>query len=203
MMKTLAVILLAVAGMTACDESPTSPSDPVGEVWRLASIGTGGTGPIVVPESERYTIQFLESGRVAVRADCNTCAGSYVLTGTALSLGALACTRAFCGTTSLDGMFMQALGQTRSLEQSGDRAPPAGRWPGLTVPQAAGCQAVPGIVRGSHGDDPHENRDRHESIFFLFFVSLVCSRPEHGSFHSVCARTVARYFPIEPTGALG
>jgi len=119
-MKTLVVILLAAVGMTACDESPTSPSDPVGEVWRLATIGTGGTGPIVVPESEPYTIQFLESGRVAVRADCNTCGGSYVLTGTALSLGALACTRAFCGTTSLDGMFMQAIGQARSLEQFGD-----------------------------------------------------------------------------------
>jgi heat shock protein HslJ len=119
-MKTLVVILLALVAMPACDEGPTSPSDPVGEVWLLASIGAGGTGPIVVPENERYTIQFFESGRVLVRADCNTCGGSYALTGTALSLGALACTRAFCGTTSLDGMFMQALGQTRSLARSGN-----------------------------------------------------------------------------------
>jgi heat shock protein HslJ len=116
--KTLLVVLAAVA-MMACDESPTNPSDLVGDVWRLASIDTAGTGPVIVPDPDRYTIQFLESGRLSVRADCNTCGGSYALTGTALSLGALACTRAFCGNTSLDGMFTQALGQTRSAARRG------------------------------------------------------------------------------------
>ena len=117
-MKTF-VILLAVVAMTACDESPTRPSDLVGEVWRLASIEAAGTAPIIVPDPERYTIQFLESGRVSVRADCNSCGGSYTLAGTALSLGPLACTRAFCGATSLDGAFTQALGQARSLARRG------------------------------------------------------------------------------------
>jgi heat shock protein HslJ len=119
-MKTLVVILLAVVAMSACDEGPASPSDLVGDVWRLALIETAGTGALVVPEPERYTIQFLESGRLQVRADCNTCGGSYALTGAALSLGALACTRVFCGTTSLDGVFMQALEQTRSVARSGN-----------------------------------------------------------------------------------
>jgi heat shock protein HslJ len=113
------VILLAVAAMTACDESPTRPSDLVGDVWRLMSIETAGGAPIAVPDPDRYTIQFLESGRVSVRADCNTCGGSYVLTGTAVSLGALACTRAFCGAASLDSAFTRALGQTRFLARSG------------------------------------------------------------------------------------
>jgi heat shock protein HslJ len=118
-MKTL-VVLLAVVAMSACDEGPTSPSDLVGDVWQLASIEAAGAGAIAVPEPDRYTIQFLESGRVSVRADCNTCGGSYALTGTALSLGALACTRVFCGTTSLDAVFMQALEQTRSVARSGN-----------------------------------------------------------------------------------
>lgn len=119
-MRRLALVLGVVA-LSACDESPTSPSDLVGETWRLASIERSGASPIVVPDPSRYTIQFLAGGRVSVRADCNTCSGPYVLDGLALSIRALACTRAFCGTASLDGEFTQALGQARLLARAGSQ----------------------------------------------------------------------------------
>ncbi len=111
---TLAIVLLI-----ACDETPTRPSDLVGETRRLVSIERIGAAAIAVPDPARYTLQFLDGGRVSVRADCNTCGGSYVLAGTALSIGTLACTRAFCGAASLDGVLTQALGQARALARVG------------------------------------------------------------------------------------
>lgn len=119
-MRAIGVVVLLVA-VFGCDESPVSPSDLRGETWRLVLIERAGMPLSTVPDPARYTIQFLESERVSVRADCNTCGGSYALTGTALSINALACTRAFCGATSLDGELVQGLGAARSLVRAGSR----------------------------------------------------------------------------------
>lgn len=117
-MKSFGIVVVLVA-LLGCDQSPVSPSDLRSGTWRLALIERAGAPLTTVPDPTRYTIQFLESERVSVRADCNTCAGSYTLTGTTFSVGALACTRAACGATSLDSVFVQALGATRSLVRSG------------------------------------------------------------------------------------
>lgn len=114
----LVVVLVAVFG---CNENPVSPSDLKGATWRLVLIERAGTPLITVLDPSRYTIQFLENERVSVRADCNTCGGSYALTGTAFSTGALACTKAFCGATSLDGAFVEGLASARSLARKGSR----------------------------------------------------------------------------------
>lgn len=117
-----AVVVCAAALLlaAACEESPTRPSDIQGQTWRLVSIQRGGAAPIAVAEPSRYTLRFADAGRINVRSDCNTCGGGYSMTGTSVSIGALACTRVFCGPVSLDGEYTGALGSARSLARSGD-----------------------------------------------------------------------------------
>jgi heat shock protein HslJ len=111
--------LIAVAALTivvpACGESPTSPSDLTGGTWRLVAIEPV-TGPsIAVTDGSRYWIEFVSETQISARADCNSCSGSYTLSGTTVTIGPLACTRAFCGETSLDTPFTQGLTEAREL----------------------------------------------------------------------------------------
>jgi heat shock protein HslJ len=110
-MFAVAVITIAAA----CGESPTSPSDLTGKMWRLVAIEPA-TGPsIAVADGSRYWIEFLTETRLSARADCNTCSGSYTLSGATVTICPLACTRAFCGEASLDTPFTQGLSEAREL----------------------------------------------------------------------------------------
>jgi heat shock protein HslJ len=113
------LIVFVVLAMlsAACGDSPTAPSDLLGVSWRLVAIEPPTGSSTVVSSPERYTIEFLEDSRVSVRADCNVCSGTYALSGDTLSLGPLACTRAFCGTESLDTPYTQALSSPLSAER--------------------------------------------------------------------------------------
>lgn len=62
---------------------------------------------MAVPSPDRFTLQFGDDGRLTMRADCNSCVGSYQLSATELRAGAVACTRAFCGSDSLDQEFLR------------------------------------------------------------------------------------------------
>ncbi len=115
-----AVLAAGLLLAAACDESLTRPSDIEGQTWRLVSLTRTGTASINVADPSRYTLRFADGGHVNVRSDCNTCGGAYSLTGTSLSIGALACTRAFCGDASLDADYTRALQTARSLARLGD-----------------------------------------------------------------------------------
>ena len=104
---------------TACDESPTSPSELIGQTWRLLSIDRSGLPSLPAPADRRFTIECQDGGRLAVRADCNSCAGTYELSGSRFTIGPLACTRAFCGTDSLDTPFLQALSEATDVRIQG------------------------------------------------------------------------------------
>ena len=52
------------------------------------------------------------------RADCNRCSASYSAAGTNLEIGALACTRAYCGDESLFDDYVAALDAATSFERS-------------------------------------------------------------------------------------
>jgi len=54
-------------------------------------------------------------------SDCNSCGGSYTLSGSSLDLSALACTRAFCGDASLDAAYSQALSGTKTVSITGSQ----------------------------------------------------------------------------------
>lgn len=115
-----ASILTCVLGFTAagCDEGLLAPSAARDITWRLVAIETGGVRTSV-PDPDRYTLRLGGDARMAVRADCNTCASSYTLDRDMLSTAtAMACTRAFCGTASLDTAFLSALAGSHDIRVS-------------------------------------------------------------------------------------
>jgi heat shock protein HslJ len=116
-MLVIAVLLLA---LVSCATGPTTPSEIglSGITWKLRSIQRAGFVTIDIPVSERFTV-LLSDDRAVVRADCNTCTGRYELSGSNLSLGPLACTRAFCGADSPDTSFLNALAVAASASING------------------------------------------------------------------------------------
>jgi heat shock protein HslJ len=115
------IIFVSLALGVGCNEAPVSPSTLVGDSWQLVSLRRGDSTPISVDDPSRYTLQFTGEGRVAIKSDCNSCGGSYTLDGTSLSLGQVACTRAFCGEQSLDSRFVDALERARTVSSAGDQ----------------------------------------------------------------------------------
>src|SRR5262245_4428829 len=112
-----AVLVLTVAGIaiSACDQSPTSPSEIVGRTWHLVAIDRSGLPSIPAPSDRSFTVEVREGGHLAVRADCNSCSGMFELSGSDLTVRPLACTRAFCGNDSLDTPFLQSLSEARTV----------------------------------------------------------------------------------------
>lgn len=109
----LLVISGVLLGATAC----TAPmelensSSLVGPVWQLQTLQRGGSEPLVIESPENYTVQFSETGQVAVRADCNRAVGEFteVTGGVEITLGAT--TLAACPPGSLGQEFIDALNQ--------------------------------------------------------------------------------------------
>jgi heat shock protein HslJ len=72
-----------------------------------------------IPNPDNYTVQFTAGGDVSVQADCNMCNGSYETEGSAISMGPIACTRAFCGPLSLFNQYTAALSTVSSFVRRG------------------------------------------------------------------------------------
>ncbi len=122
-MRRMFYVLAAAACVmvVACDDNnQLAPSEIVGGSWELKSIQTGSSAPITITTPSRYTAQFNDDGRVSVKSDCNSCGGSYSLNGSNLTIGPLACTKVFCGDTSLDSQFSGALDGTARASVDGN-----------------------------------------------------------------------------------
>jgi heat shock protein HslJ len=115
----MAITIAAVTTAAACSSQPLAPSDIVGTAWQLHSIHENGSDLIRVVEPSRYTLQLQENGRAAVKSDCNSCGGSYRLTGSSLTLSQVACTKVFCGATSLDQSYSRALEGATTVSVNG------------------------------------------------------------------------------------
>jgi heat shock protein HslJ len=87
--------------------------------WKLETIERAGSPSISVPNPEQYTLRMEDGGRLLIRADCNSCSGTYAMDGSALTISNLACTTAFCTLSSLDGNYAAALQSVRSVQVSG------------------------------------------------------------------------------------
>jgi heat shock protein HslJ len=75
----------------------------------------GGDESVVAPDDPaRYTIEFLDDGKLAVGADCNRATGTFTVDGPSLELNAAAMTRAMCPPDSLSDRFVRDLGDVRS-----------------------------------------------------------------------------------------
>jgi heat shock protein HslJ len=95
-------------------------AEQLGGTWKLASIQTPGQGVQPSPSGATYTLT-LADGRLSTRADCNTCAGSFTLTGNTLNAGpALACTRAACPTMEFESTYTGILGGESTVTVSGN-----------------------------------------------------------------------------------
>lgn len=101
--------------MPGAVNAPPPPMAAVGDalltgtVWRWTGTLMSDDARITPDAPERYTLEFQPGGKVAVRADCNRGAGSYVLNGGALTFGPLAMTRAMCPPGSRDAEFLRGL----------------------------------------------------------------------------------------------
>ena len=91
----MAMAIAAALAAAACSSQPLVPSDIVGGTWQLHSIHENGSDLISVAAPSRYTLQLQGNGHVAVTNDCNSCGGSYTLSGSSLTVSQMACTRAF------------------------------------------------------------------------------------------------------------
>lgn len=87
----------------------------IGVVWEWQRF-LGGNDSVLAPDSpDRFTLQFEADGRILVRADCNSGNGSVELSGPAISFGAVALSRAYCGDESLDREFLRLLDEVTSF----------------------------------------------------------------------------------------
>jgi heat shock protein HslJ len=114
------VVLLGISSLllsTSCNSvmSPEELSEAQG-VWQLVELSSG----VSIPGSENYSVQLNADGIVRAQADCNLCNGSYETEGNNLSMGPLACTRAFCGPSSLFDQYTAALQNVSSFVRRGD-----------------------------------------------------------------------------------
>ncbi len=117
--KLLGSLFAASLLTSGCgDDALTGPSAVTGGVWKLQSLETSVLF-VPVGRPENYTVEFRESGALAVKADCNSCSGTYTISGESLTIGALACTRAFCGEASLDTAFLAVLTNAASFGVTG------------------------------------------------------------------------------------
>jgi heat shock protein HslJ len=116
----MGLAIVAVSALAGCgSEGVTSPSALEGQTWRLTRLERQGQAAVSITNPDQYTLMFNEDQRLGARSDCNQCGGSYELRGTSFAVGALACTKAFCGEQSFDSDYSSILGDARSLEMDG------------------------------------------------------------------------------------
>ena len=89
---------------TYMDNAPTL----TGTVWQWLGTMTG-EGPLEVADSSRYTIEFLDDGTAAIKADCNRVVAQYTAEAGAMTLTPGPMTLAACPDDSQGDVFVQQL----------------------------------------------------------------------------------------------
>lgn len=111
--------LLALLAVGCGASSAVARDELSGVVWRWVSLA--GSETLAIERPGKYTLEFHEGGRYAVRADCNRANGSFTLDEGRLSLGPAAATLAACGPESHSTRFLALLGQADGYHRDGDR----------------------------------------------------------------------------------
>ena len=125
-----AAIVTLLAGCAGSAPSPTSPTSDGGSLavtperlsgtWNLVSLQLAGQAEQPVPAGATYTLTFAD-GRLSTRVDCNTCGGSFALSGQTMTAGpALACTRAACATMEFENVYTRVLGGDSTVAIAGN-----------------------------------------------------------------------------------
>ena len=98
----------------------TAANPLVGSAWNWMGTQTP-TGKVTVADPTNYTLAFLSSTVVAVKADCNKGNGSYTVDGNNIKFGPMAMTMMACPPGSLDSTFNRQLGAASTYKLVGDR----------------------------------------------------------------------------------
>ena len=107
----------------AATEQPTaaaqSPAEGLmGKAWELAAITEmvpAFQGVLPAADAGKYTIEFMDDGTYAAKADCNQLAGTYTATASGeMTINPGASTMAYCGEGSLADLYVIGLTNTQS-----------------------------------------------------------------------------------------
>jgi heat shock protein HslJ len=88
--------------------------------WRLVQLTSAEVSHTESPTGGRFSMTLADD-RVLLKAECNTCAGTAVLSGDVLTMAALACTRAVCAGAPLDLQFAQAVAGSHTVRLDATR----------------------------------------------------------------------------------
>lgn len=108
-----------VPGPTAVETMPAE-APITGVVWQWTESLYGDGSSNVPTDPSRYTIEFLEDGNVALRADCNRVAGTYVLEDSSLSIMLGPSTMAACPPDSQADIFTRDVSAAASYVMDGE-----------------------------------------------------------------------------------
>jgi heat shock protein HslJ len=96
-----------------------STADQLAGTWTLLSIQPATQPEQPTPAGAGYTLTIAD-GRLSTRADCNICAGTFVVSGGIVTAGpALACTRAYCPTMPFENAYTSLLAGESTMTLSG------------------------------------------------------------------------------------
>lgn len=87
--------------------------------WQLLSLTETGQPTVSVPPSEVFMATFGDDRRVSLVADCNRCTGGYTAKSNTLTVGPMACTRAYCQSAPLDTTFAGLVSGATTWTSSG------------------------------------------------------------------------------------
>ena len=116
------VAVLSALVLVGCDEPlATVPSRTVAAqlsgTWHLVSQQMAGEAEQQAPDDARYTLSFAD-GRMMTFADCNTCVGEVILSGSTVTVGpVLACTRAACPTQAFASGYIALLSGDHAIRR--------------------------------------------------------------------------------------
>ena len=100
----------------ACNETPTAPTrQNLSGRWVVSSLQPANAASITPQSSVALAMDFADE-RVMVQSDCNTCSGSYTLTGAAISMPNLACTRRACVGPSHEDLFLDLISNAQTAD---------------------------------------------------------------------------------------
>jgi heat shock protein HslJ len=112
----LLTALLATTPLAQATPTPPNEAEIPPVVWEMVAFTEADADPVEVEEPERYTVQFLPEGELAVRADCNSGGGTFTATDGTLELSPIRITLIACPTDSHADQFLIILGAATTFE---------------------------------------------------------------------------------------
>jgi heat shock protein HslJ len=124
--------LVAAVSLSACQgTSPVAPSTlpttteggalsiETNAVWKLQSLVRADSSQATINDPSLFTISLADDGALQVRADCNRASGRFTTSGSAISVGPMASTKAYCASAPIDTEFLTLLSGENAVSTSG------------------------------------------------------------------------------------